>query len=200
MENEALSNDFTPVIRSHLEKSIQVMERIIEENAPLISRIAHLFIETFKGGRKAVIFGNGGSAADAQHVAAELVHRFRIDRAALPAIALTTDTSILSSIGNDYGFDRVFARQIEALVTPGDIVVGISTSGNARNVLEGIRVAREKGAVTIGFTGYTGGALRELVDVCFQVPSHNTAHIQEAHITVWHILCDLIEQALFAKS
>lgn len=147
-------------------------------------------------GRKILLFGNGGSAADSQHIAAELVSRFRRERAALPAIALTTDTSILTAISNDYGFEEVFARQVEALGQEGDVVLGISTSGNSPNVLNAVRKAAEIGMKTVGFTGQDGGKLKECVDVCFRVPSQSTPHIQEVHIAVAHALCEVIEEAL----
>jgi D-sedoheptulose 7-phosphate isomerase len=153
---------------------------------------------TFRSGGKLVLFGNGGSAADAQHVAAEFVSRFKRERAALPAIALTTDTSILTAIGNDYSFDRVFARQVRALMRPGDLAAGISTSGNSPDVLEGLVAARECGARTLGFTGERGGRLRDLADLCYHAPTEDTALIQQAHITVWHAICLVVEQDLFA--
>ena len=184
-------------IKSVLVESIQVKHNILERDVPLIARLADLLVTTFKAGGKVLFFGNGGSAADAQHIAAELVNRFQMDRQALPAIALTTDTSILTSVGNDTAFAQIFARQVRALVWEGDVVVGISTSGNSRNVLKGILAAKERGAVTVGFTGRDGGKLKELVDLCFQVPSDNTPRIQEAHITVWHAICEVVERELF---
>jgi D-sedoheptulose 7-phosphate isomerase len=157
-----------------------------------------LLIQTLAAGRKVLIFGNGGSAADSQHIAGELVSKFRRERQALAAIALTTDTSILTSIGNDYGFDYLFARQIEALGQEGDVAWGISTSGNSPNVLRAVKTAREQGLITLGFTGQDGGELKNLVDICFCVPSSSTPRIQEVHITVAHALCELVEQAFCA--
>ncbi len=185
------------VIRNALRESIAVKQALLEREVPLILHIAESLVKTFRAGRKVVLFGNGGSAADAQHVAAELVGRFMMQRRALPAIALTTDTSILTSIGNDIAFDQVFVRQIEALLQPGDLAVAISTSGNSSNVLCAVAAAKEHGAATLGFTGLQGGKLKDLVDVCFCAPSDKTARIQEAHITVWHAVCEVVEAELF---
>jgi D-sedoheptulose 7-phosphate isomerase len=146
-------------------------------------------------GNKILFMGNGGSAADSQHLAAELVGRFEKERRGLPAIALTTDTSILTAVGNDYGFNRVFSRQIEALAVAGDVVVGLSTSGNSPNVVEAIQAAKAVGAVTVGMTGKDGGKLSALCDVCVKVPSAVTARIQEGHIFIGHIICQLIDEA-----
>ena len=187
------------IIRHAIRESIEVKTELLEQHISVIGRLAELLIKAFRAGRKVVLFGNGGSAADAQHVAAELVNRFQIERDALPAIALTTDTSILTSVGNDTAFDQVFSRQVRALVQKGDVAVGISTSGNSPNVLNGILAAREKGAITLGFTGRDGGKLKDLVDICFCVPSDSTPRIQEAHITVWHAICEVVEQELFGR-
>ena len=146
-----------------------------------------------------ILFGNGGSAADAQHVAGELVNKFQLEREALAAIALTTDSSVLTSIANDYDYSRVFARQVEAWTKEGDVVIGISTSGNSANVIEAVKVAREKGAKTIGFTGRGGGKLAKLVDLVVSVPSDETPRIQESHITIFHIICYLVERGLFGS-
>jgi D-sedoheptulose 7-phosphate isomerase len=155
-------------------------------------------IEALKADRKILFFGNGGSAADAQHLAAELIGRYRKERASLAAIALTCDTSILTAVGNDYGFEMVFARQIEGLAEEGDVAFGISTSGNSKNVIEGIHQAKEKGCKTIGLLGCDGGRIGESVDLSIIVPCKATPRIQECHITIGHILCSLIEQELFA--
>lgn len=162
-----------------------------------IAQLAERLIETFKIGNKLLIMGNGGSAADAQHFAGEIVSRFRMERPALPAIALSTDTSILTAIGNDYGFERIFSRQVEALAAPGDAVIGISTSGNSPNVLKALEVARQAGCTTIGLLGKDGGSIKALCDIPLIIPSNDTPRVQEGHITVIHILCDLIEQGLF---
>jgi D-sedoheptulose 7-phosphate isomerase len=188
------------VIQKSLRESIQVKQDLLDHHTELIAYLADLMVKVFRGGGRVILFGNGGSAADAQHIASELIGRFQMDRRGLPAIALTTDTSILTSIGNDYALDQVFARQVAALVEADDLVAGISTSGNSANVLNGVTAAKEKGALTLGFTGQNGGKLKNIVDVCFCVPSENTARIQEAHITVWHTLCEVTEQELFERS
>lgn len=185
-------------IKTALLESARIKEALAQP--PLIgeiARIARRAISAYRRKRKLILFGNGGSAADAQHIATELVCRFEKERRSLMAIALTTNTSMLTAISNDYTFNRVFSRQVESCVSPGDVVIGISTSGNSENVLEGLRAARRRGAVVIGFSGRTGGKLKRLCHLCLCVPSENTARIQEGHITVGHILCGLIEDALF---
>jgi D-sedoheptulose 7-phosphate isomerase len=176
--------------------------RAMSEDAALhatLARVAETCIEALRRGNKILFAGNGGSAADAQHLAGELVSRFNYDRPGLPAFALTTDTSVLTAIGNDYGYERVFARQIEAVGVRGDVFIGISTSGHSPNVLHALRVAREKGLVTVGFTGRGGGDMPELCDYCLRVPADATPRIQEGHISLGHTLCWLIERALFPK-
>ncbi|MEW6729578.1 MAG: D-sedoheptulose 7-phosphate isomerase [Pseudomonadota bacterium] len=160
-----------------------------------IEMIGGMAVVALRRGSRIFLCGNGGSAADAQHIAAELVGRFAHARRGLPAIALTTDTSALTSIGNDFGFDHVFARQVEALAREGDILIGISTSGNSRNVIEAVKVAREMGVTTIGLLGGSGGALKDLVDHVLIVPSHDTPRIQECHILIGHIWCAMIDEA-----
>lgn len=159
-----------------------------------LEHIATEMTRTVLAGNKIIWCGNGGSAADAQHLAAELVGRFRRERRGLPSIALTTDTSILTAVGNDYGFEQVFSRQVEALCREGDAVVGITTSGNSKNVCAALRTARDLGAFTVAFTGEGGGVAAEISDVALLVPSKDTARIQEAHILCGHILCDWIEE------
>lgn len=163
---------------------------------PVIAAVGRRMAESLRAGGKLLWMGNGGSAADSQHLAAELVGRFERERRALPAIALTTDSSVLTAVANDYGFETVFARQIQALCRPGDVVVGLSTSGNSPNVLAGIEAARALGAYTVGMTGREGGRLQSLADACLRVPSARTARIQEAHILIGHVLCDWIEASL----
>lgn len=189
--------DFSQEIERQLREAIAVKEEMLSRDVQLIADIARLLSRTLREGKKAVIFGNGGSAADAQHVATELVNRFEMKRRALPAIALTTDTSLLTAVGNDYGFEHLFARQVEALVEEGDVAIGLSTSGRSPNVLKGLEAARKRGAVTMGFTGRDGGQLKDMVDLCYCAPSSRTACIQEAHITAWHIICYLVERELF---
>ncbi len=182
-----------------LKESMKVTENLCRQTSELekIEKISHLIVEALKKGKKIVLFGNGGSAADAQHIAAELSGRFKLERQGLPTIALTTNTSVLTAIANDYGYDKVFSRQVEGIVEPGDIVIGISTSGKSLNVIEGMKAAKEREAFTVGLTGAKGGKLEEVVDVCINVPSNDTPRIQEAHITVGHIICQLVEENIF---
>jgi D-sedoheptulose 7-phosphate isomerase len=189
------------IIRKYLNESIKVKRKILDDPYLLdkIKETASLIIEAYGNRKKLILFGNGGSAADAQHIAAELVNKFTLERSALPALAFTTDTSILTSIANDYDYARVFARQVEALVEEGDVVIGLSTSGSSLNVLKGLEGAKEKGARTIGFTGKDGGKLTQIADLILEVPSSETPRIQEAHITILHIICFLIERKLFGE-
>jgi len=161
-----------------------------------ILKAAHIIRDCIADGGKLLLMGNGGSAADSQHIAAELIGRFKKERKAIPALALTVDSSSLTALGNDYGFDTIFSRQMEALATPKDAVIGISTSGNSRNVIRALNLAREIGASTIGFIGNDGGDMKDCVDVSIIVPSNDTARIQEVHITIGHIICEIIEQDL----
>ena len=163
---------------------------------PVVERIARTLIAAFSAGRKVLWMGNGGSAADAQHLAAEFSGRFLRERPALPSEALSTNSSAVTAIANDYGYDRVFARQIEAFARPGDVVVGITTSGNSRNVVLGLEEARRQGATTIAFTGNGGGKVAEIADIALIGPDGYSALVQEVHITLGHIVCDLVEQAL----
>jgi D-sedoheptulose 7-phosphate isomerase len=183
-------------VRERIIASIELKQALLKQSQ-LLAQIADELIRAYRAGRKVILFGNGGSAADAQHIAAELAGRYYMDRKPLPAEALTVNTSILTAIGNDYGFEQIFARQVEALGNPGDIAIGISTSGNSPNVIEGVRAAKRKGMITIGLTGADGGQLKNEVDYCICVPSKDTPRIQEAHILIGHIWCELIERALF---
>jgi len=189
------------IIRKCLDESVKVKRKILDDPSLLdkIKQTASLIIEAYGNRKKLILFGNGGSAADAQHIAAELVNKFKLERSALPALAFTTDTSILTSIANDYDYAGVFARQVEALVEEGDVVIGISTSGGSLNVLKGIEAAKGKGARTIGFTGKDGGKLSQIADLTVEVPSSDTPRVQEAHITILHIVCFLVERELFSK-
>ncbi len=186
------------IILDTLQESIKVKDRFIKNNIDLIQRGADMLSTCITSGHKIMIFGNGGSAADAQHIAAEFVNRFQIERPPLAALALTTDTSIITSIGNDYHFDKIFSKQIRALGKRDDIAIGISTSGNSTNVIEAIHAAGQIGMFTIGLTG-RGGELAECADLVFAVESDTTARIQESHITLGHILCDLVERILFPE-
>ncbi len=180
-------------IESGLRESIRTKEQVLKALVPVVSETAALLIEALEKGHKILLFGNGGSAADSQHIAAELIGKLNLKRRALPAMALTTDTSNLTALANDFGYEVVFKRQIEALGEKGDVAVGISTSGESTSVLAGVQAAREKGLKTVALTGRDGGKLAPLVDVSVTIPSNSTQRIQEAHITIGHILCELIE-------
>jgi D-sedoheptulose 7-phosphate isomerase len=177
-----------------------VKTAFFKTNAEKIAQAASSLSEAFRQGRKVLLFGNGGSAADAQHIAAEFVGRFVPDRRPLPAISLATDTSALTALGNDYGYNVVFSRQVEALGVSGDVAIGISTSGNSPNVLEALDAARAKGLLTIGFAGQTGGKMNDHADILFCVPSTATPRIQETHLTLAHILCELVDRELFPEA
>ena len=183
-------------VRRTIQESIQVKEGLLQTAVPHIVQAADWIVRSYREGGKLILFGNGGSAADAQHIAAELVGRFERERRALPAIALTTNSSTLTAIGNDYDYAKIFSRQIEAWAKPEDVVIGISTSGNSPNVLEGVAAAKAKGAKTIGLTGEKGGKMASKTDLCIKVPSSSTARIQESHIMIGHILCLLVDQQL----
>lgn len=186
-------------IKGQIEQSIRYMERVLS-NPDLVNQIAVVaekIFQAYRNGKKLLLFGNGGSAADAQHLAAEMVSRFRLERRALPALALTTNSSVLTAIGNDYDYAGVFARPVEAFAESGDVVIGISTSGNSENVRLGLAKAREKGACTVGLLGNDGGRIRMYCDIALVVPGTDTPRIQEVHILLGHILCDLVEKSLF---
>jgi D-sedoheptulose 7-phosphate isomerase len=186
--------DFISEIRTQLRESARVKESFSEELLARISRFAETAAAAIRKGNKIVFFGNGGSAADAQHLAAELVVRLQCNRASLPALALTTNTSILTAAANDLGFDSIFSRQIESLVSQGDILVAISTSGASSNILRGAEAGRARRALIVGMTSETGGELASRVDLLINVPSRDSQRIQEAHITIGHIVCALIER------
>ncbi|HUH97393.1 MAG TPA: D-sedoheptulose 7-phosphate isomerase [Anaerolineales bacterium] len=185
-------------LSQELEAHISALRRTVTECGPEISNITKCLLECFRQGNKLLLCGNGGSAADAQHIAAEFINRFRFDRPALPAISLASDNSILTCIGNDSAFVNIFSRQVEALGVKGDILVGISTSGRSGNVLKALETARAKGLTTIGFTGEKGrAAMGAACDYCLVVPSAETARIQECHEFVWHAICRDVESDLF---
>lgn len=187
-------------IKKMLIESADVKRRVAEELSEEIESAAKMIVSCFNSGNKLLIFGNGGSAADAQHFQAELTHQFEIKRRkSLPAISLTTNTSVLTAIGNDWGFDEVFERQIEALAKPGDVVFGFTTSGNSENVIRAVKKAKESGAKTIVLAGKDGGKIKSVADLTIIVPSENTARIQESHLAIYHILCSLVEQEIFGK-
>jgi D-sedoheptulose 7-phosphate isomerase len=180
-------------------ESADLKVRFIRQNAEVLGQAVGMVVEAFKAGNKVLLFGNGGSAADAQHIAAEFVNRYQIERPPLPAIALTTDTSILTSISNDYGFIDSFSKQVKALGREGDVAIGISTSGTAANVIKAIKAAKEMGLKTISLTGGDGGDLAKLTDIALVVDSPITPRIQEVHITIGHVLCEMVDRMLFQK-
>ncbi len=186
-------------IRAQLNESCRVKQSFSEELLARVETFAVRAAEALAAGRKLVFFGNGGSAADAQHLAAELVVRLHADRPGLPALALTVNTSVLTAAANDYGFEQIFSRQIESLVERGDILVAISTSGKSPNIVRGVEAGARRGALRVALTGETGGALADKVDLLLNVPSRDAQRIQEAHITIGHIACSLIEEIRFGK-
>ena len=180
-------------------ESAEVKGRFIRSQVETLIQVVKVLVAAFKGGHKVLLFGNGGSAADAQHLAAEFVNRFLIERPPLPAIALTTDTSILTSISNDYGYADTFAKQVKALGREGDVAIGISTSGTAANVVKAIKVAKDLGLKTVGLTGGDGGDLAKIVDFALVVDSSATPRIQETHIAIGHVLCEMVDRMLFQQ-
>ncbi len=187
------------IARSSLEEHVTVFAALVAECYDSIEECGRLILDTVSRGKKVLICGNGGSAADAQHIAAEFVGRYETERRALPAIALTTDTSALTALANDYSFERIFARQVEALAVEGDLLIAISTSGNSPNVIAAVLEARRKGCTVVGMTGAGGKKLASLCDACLMVPSSRTARIQESHITVAHIWCEMVDTQLAAE-
>lgn len=192
-EKQAASVE-APIIERSLNQHLEVLNKVLSETTGQIEECAQILLATVKAGKKVLICGNGGSAADAQHIAAEFVGRYETERKALPAIALTTDTSALTAITNDYDFERVFARQVDALAAEGDCLIAISTSGTSRNVIAAVMAARNRGCKIVGMTGAAGKKLASLSDACILVPSERTARIQEAHITIAHIWCEMVDE------
>lgn len=193
---EELNSMFRDDIGDFLREGIEVKEKVLQDQIGKIDQIVKLLVEAYKNGRKVLTFGNGGSATDAQHFVGEIVGRFKLERKAFPAMALTCDSAVVTAIANDYGYDKIFERQVEAAAQPGDIVVGITTSGKSQNVLNGLKKAKELEAKTIGLTGKDGGELPNYCDVCLIVPSNNTPRIQETHMVLIHIICELLEKEL----
>src|SRR5260221_4149249 len=193
------TNDFEPRVSELSEESIATKQSLLRSTDVVltVAKASEVLVNALRQGNKALLFGNGGSAVDAQHIAAELVGRFAFDRPALPALALSVNSSCVTAIGNDYGFDRVFSRQLEALARPGDVAIGISTSGNSSNVLNAMSTARKMSLHTIALTGGTGGNLQGSVDHCICVPSNETPRIQECHILIGHIIAELVEREIF---
>ena len=188
-------------IEEQVKKSIDVKQQLFEDKnlMNLIKEVALKTAEIYKNGNKTLICGNGGSAADAQHIAGEFVSRFYFDRPGIPSIALTTDTSIITAIGNDYGYEKLFSRQVQANGVKGDLFIGISTSGNSANIIEALKECKEKGIITVGLTGEKGGKMAEICDYCIKVPSNETPRVQEVHILIGHIICAVVEEAIFGK-
>lgn len=187
------------IARRSLSSSIEIKNLLLNDDniITLITEIGGRCAKTIMQGNRIILAGNGGSAADAQHIAAEFVSRFELERPGMPALSLATDTSMLTAIGNDYGYEYVFSRQLQANGTSGDVFIGISTSGNSKNVILALEEARNCGMVTVGLTGQSGGNMSPLCDYCLQVPSEKTARIQEAHITIGHIICEIAELTVF---
>lgn len=196
-----MENMINEYIKNQVKKSIEVKQQFLNDNElmSLIKEVSFKIVESYKNGNKTLIAGNGGSAADAQHIAGEFVSKFYFDRPGLASLALTTDTSIITAIGNDYGYEKLFSRQVQANGVKGDIFIGISTSGNSANIIEALKECKEKGIISVGFTGQNGGKMAELCDFCIKVPSHETPRVQEVHILVGHIICAVVEEAIFGK-
>ena len=188
------------IVVEQLNESARVKQQTAELLADAIVGASQMIIDSYRRGGKLLLIGNGGSAADAQHIAGELVCRFKLERKALPALALTTNTSVLTALGNDYHYDIVLSRQVEAFINhPADVLIAISTSGNSSNIIRAVEAAKSRGASVIGFLGRGGGKLKAMVDLALVVPSDDTQRVQETHITIGHIMCDLIEQTLFRE-
>jgi len=183
-------------IASKIKESIEIKKIILNEHVDIIAHISETILKSLKAGKKILICGNGGSASDAQHIAGEFINRFYLNRKPYPAIALTSDTAVITSIANDFSYDEIFKKQVEALGEKDDILIAISTSGNSKNVNLAIKAAQEKKMLTIGFTGEKGGELKKLAEITFQAPSNDTPRIQEAHILTFHIICELVEERL----
>jgi D-sedoheptulose 7-phosphate isomerase len=190
-----MNEEFTQKIQQMVKESITTINRIEDTSNDIIQAVNQI-INCITNNKKIILFGNGGSAADAQHIAAEMIGRFVLERQSYPAIALTTDTSVLTSIGNDYSFSDIFSRQCESLVNNEDVVIGISTSGNSENVMKGLEVSKSKGAFTIGLLGNDGGKIKDITDINIIINSKSTARIQESHRIIYHIICQLIEEKL----
>ena len=187
-------------VKQFLKTSGDLKYQVAETLSGEILHAAHAIRDIISAGGKLLLMGNGGSAADSQHIAAELIGRFKKERKAIPALALTVDSSSLTALGNDYGFESIFSRQVEALANPNDAIIGISTSGNSKNIIRALNLAREIGTKTIGFMGNDGGAMKDCVDIGIIVPSNDTARIQEVHITIGHIICEIVEQDLIREN
>jgi D-sedoheptulose 7-phosphate isomerase len=195
------TGDFAHRVTELMKASIATKQSMLSSSdlVATVAKVSEILVASLRQGNKVILFGNGGSAADAQHIAAELVGRFAFDRPALPALALSVNSSCVTAIGNDYGFDQVFSRQIEALAKAGDVAVGISTSGNSPNVVKAVLTARQMGLRTVGLTGASGGTLAKSAEFCICAPSNDTARIQECHILIGHIISELVEKEIFPE-
>jgi D-sedoheptulose 7-phosphate isomerase len=191
--------DLVSRLQAAVDESISLKKRFVAAQSDAVVAAAQMLARVFKAGGKVLLFGNGGSAADAQHLAAEFVNRFQVERPPLAALALTTDTSILTAVANDYDFLQVFAKQVRALGRPGDLALGLSTSGNSPNVVEGLKAARELGLATLALSGRDGGPVAQAAELALIVPSRNTPRVQEVHITIGHVLCDLVDFLLYPE-
>jgi D-sedoheptulose 7-phosphate isomerase len=189
------------IVKAQVKSSLDVKAAVLESAELLekITQVAAIVTAAYKNNKKTLLAGNGGSAADSQHIAGEFVSRFYFDRPGLPSIALTTDTSIMTAIGNDYGYEKLFARQVQAMGNEGDVFIAISTSGNSPNIIKALEVCKEKGITSIGLTGMSGGKMATLCDLCLNVPSNETPRIQEVHILIGHIICCIVEEELFSQ-
>ncbi len=187
------------LIKVSLEDALKALEASVSRQIQEIKAVSHQIVKSLLGGNKVLLCGNGGSAADSQHIAAEFVNRFRLERRPLPAVALTTDTSILTAIANDYSYDEVFAKQVIAIGKEGDVIIGISTSGSSKNVIRALKAAKENGLVTVGLTGSEGKAMEDVCDFLLKASTSDTPRIQEFHIFVGHVICDLVERSLFKE-
>lgn len=191
-------------MKNHIQKvfddHFNTFKQLSDSHLDVLVEITVSIVDCYKNSKKVVLFGNGGSAADAQHIATELMGRYTMERDSLPALALTVNPLVMTAVANDYGYRQTFERQVAGLVVPGDVVIGLSTSGVSESVVQGILKAKEKGAKTIAFTGEGGGELKNLVHILFEVPSKNTARVQEVHMTAGHIICELVEQTLFGNN
>jgi D-sedoheptulose 7-phosphate isomerase len=196
-----MENIMQKFIENQVKKSYETKQAIYEDKElmELIQEVSKVVTEAYKKGNKTLIAGNGGSAADAQHIAGEFVSKFYFDRPGLASIALTTDTSILTAIGNDYGYEKLFSRQVQANGVKRDVFIGISTSGNSKNIIKALEECKAKGITTIGLTGQSGGKMKELCDYCVCIPSNETPRVQESHILIGHIICAVVEEEMFGK-
>lgn len=193
--------DKLDIVISQIQDSVETKTKLLNDTltTELIAKAASMITDAYKNGKKTLLAGNGGSAADAQHIAGEFVSRFYFDRPGIASIALTTDTSVLTAIGNDYGYDKIFERQIQAQGVQGDVFIGISTSGNSKNVIKALEQCKKSGVFSVSLTGKGGGQMKDLSDICIEVPSSETPRIQECHILIGHIICCIVEENLFSE-